>query len=60
MKFELVGSITNVEAIAAGPSVRVRSYLRKAYGEGRWKKMKGLATIRLPNRSIRTVEFTLV
>ena len=56
MKFELVGSIADVEVIAAGPSVRVRSYLRKAYGRGRWRKMKGIATVRLPNGALRTVE----
>jgi hypothetical protein len=56
MKFELVGSIANVEVIAAGPSVRVRAYLRKAYGHGRWRKMKGTATVRLPNDALRSVE----
>ena len=56
MKFELVGSITEVEAIAAGPGVKVRSYLRKAYGRGRWRKMKGTARVRLPNGALRRVE----
>jgi hypothetical protein len=56
MKFELVGPIANAEVIAAGPGVRVRSYLRKAYGQGRWRKMKGTATIRLPNGVLRVVE----
>jgi hypothetical protein len=31
MKFELVGHIANVEVMAAGPGVRIRSFLRKAY-----------------------------
>jgi hypothetical protein len=56
MKFELVASPTNVEVIASGLGVRVRSYLRKAYGQGRWRKMKGVATVRLPNGSLRRVE----
>jgi hypothetical protein len=56
MKFELVGSIENAAVIAAGPSIRVLSYLRKAYGHGRWRKMKGTATIRLPNGALRKVE----
>ena len=56
MKFELVGPIANAEVIAAGPGVRVRSYLRKAYGQGRWRKMKGTATIRLSNGALRVVE----
>jgi hypothetical protein len=33
-----------------------RSYLRKAYGEGRWRKMKGTATVRLANGALRVVE----
>lgn len=56
MEFELVAPITNLEVIAAGPGVRVRSYLRKAYGLGRWRKMKGTAIIRLPNGALRRVE----
>jgi hypothetical protein len=56
MKFELVGSIINVELIAAGPGVRIRAYLNKAYGYARWRKMKGIATVRLPNGALRTVE----
>ena len=56
MKFELVGSIADVEVIASGPGIRVRSRLRKAYGHGRWRKMKGTATVRLPNGALRAVE----
>ncbi len=56
MKFELVGSIANEAVIAAGPSIRVRSYLRKAYGHARWRKMKGTATVQLPNGAQRRVE----
>lgn len=56
MDFELVGSLRGVEVIAAGPGVRVRSYLRKAYGRGRWRKMKGIATVLLANGELREVE----
>jgi len=56
MKFELVGSITDVEIIAAGPGLRVRSHLRKAYGQARWRKMKGIAIGRLLNDALRLVE----
>ena len=56
MKFELIGDIAHVEVIATGPGVRLRSYLRKAYGRGRWRKMKGTATVRLPNGARRVVE----
>ena len=56
MKFEVVGNIEQVETIAAGPSVKVRSYLRKIYGRGRWRKMKGRAAVRLANGNLRRVE----
>lgn len=56
MKFELVGRITQIEIIATGSRIRVRRYLRKAYGPGRWRKLKGIATVRLPNGALRRVE----
>jgi len=56
MKFEIVGRIANVEVIASGSGVRVRRFLRKAYGSGRWRKVKGIATVRLPNGALRRVE----
>ena len=56
MRFELVGSIEDPEVIAAGSSVRVRAYLRKVHGQGQWRKMKGIGTVRLPNGALRRVE----
>jgi hypothetical protein len=56
MKFELIGPIADAAVVAAGLGVRVRSYLRKAYGHGRSRKMKGTATVRLPNGALRRVE----
>jgi hypothetical protein len=56
MKFEVVGQITHIEVIASGSRVRVRRYLRKIYGPGRWRKLKGIATVRLPNGALRKVE----
>jgi len=56
MKFEVVGQITEVESIASGSGVHVGRYLRKKYGRGRWRKLKGVATVRLPNGSLRRVE----
>lgn len=32
------------------------SYLRKAYGRARWRKSKGVTTVRLPNGALRKVE----
>ena len=56
MQFELVGAIADVELNAAGPGVRVRSYLPKACGYGRRRKMKGTATVRISNGALRRVE----
>ena len=56
MKLDVVGEIQQVETIAAGPSVKVRAFLRKMYGRGRWRKRKGVGTVRLPNGNLRRVE----
>jgi len=47
MDFEIVEEIQDVETIAAGGSIRELSRLRRHYGRGRWRKMKGIATVRL-------------
>ena len=49
MRFRIVGEITNIETIAVGNSIREITRLRKAYGAGRWRKLKGTATITFPN-----------
>lgn len=56
MYFEIIGKITDLERIAAGTSIREVARLRKQYGSGRWRKLKGVATVRLANGRIRTVE----
>ena len=56
MDFEIIGEITNVEKIAAGPTVRARGRLQRRYGIGRWRKMKGVATVRLADGTIHTAE----
>jgi hypothetical protein len=52
----ILGPITNVEVIAAGASVRDRTRLRRLYGPGRWRKMKGVARIRLHSGAVRLAE----
>ena len=52
MWFELLTSITAVETIAVGTSIREISRLRKRYGAGRWRKRKGIAKIRLADDTI--------
>jgi len=47
--FELIGKIDNIETIAIGGRVRDIARLRKMYGKGRWRKMKGVGRVRLPD-----------
>jgi hypothetical protein len=54
--FQIVSDITNIEPIAIGSSIRDIARLRKRYGPGRWRKMKGVATIRLRSGRIRLAE----
>jgi hypothetical protein len=56
VKFDVIGAIEQVETIASGPSVKVRKYLRRLYGAGKWRKLKGVAKVLLPNGSLHRVE----
>jgi hypothetical protein len=47
MHFEIAGEITHVEVIARGRGIRALRALRKRYGGQRWRKMKGIAAVRL-------------
>ena len=51
-----VGPITDIETIAAGPAVRQISRLRRQYGRGRWRKLKGIATVRIASGALRRAE----
>ena len=50
--FEILGEIQNVETIAAGRGVYIRHHLARTYGKGRWRKMKGMATVRLADGTL--------
>jgi hypothetical protein len=52
MEFEIVGEIADTETIAVGGSIREVARLRKIYGRGRWRKVKGTATVRLADRTL--------
>ena len=56
MDFEIVGEITQIETIARGSSIRGRARLRRQYGQGRWRKLKGVAYVRLIDGSVRLAE----
>ena len=56
MFFEIIGAIENTEIIAIGGSIRDIMRIRKQYGSGRWRKLKGIATVKLENGNIHTAE----
>jgi len=47
MKFEIIEEIRGIETIASGRQIRVLPLLRKKWGPGRWRKMKGVARVRI-------------
>ena len=47
MIFEVIGEITDIEVIAVSSRIHDIERLRKTYGSGRWRKLKGLARVRL-------------
>ena len=49
MPVTVVGAISHVVIIAVGRGIRELGRLRKSYGPGRWRKMKGIGTIVLPS-----------
>ncbi len=44
---KLVGNIAAVEVIAEGHGIRELASLRQTYGDGNWKKKKGIAKVQL-------------
>ena len=45
-----------MEVIATGGKTRDLRRLQRRYGKGRWRKIKGAATIRLANGRVRRAE----
>ena len=54
--FEIIGSIEEIETIAVGNRIREIKRLREAFGAGRWRKLKGIATVRFNDGTIHQVE----
>ena len=46
MVFEIIGEIRHIETIASERSVKIRRYLETTYGKGRWRKRKGIVTVK--------------
>ncbi|MFW6158459.1 MAG: hypothetical protein ACOC8E_03790, partial [Planctomycetota bacterium] len=47
MYFEILTEIDDVEVIAVGGRIRDIARLRTQFGSGRWRKLKGIATVKL-------------
>ena len=54
--FDIISDIVESETIAVGNAIKGLSRLKKQYGAGRWRKLKGVAMIRLGNGRIRRAE----
>ena len=54
--FEVIGRIEQIEPIAIGVRIREIARLRKVFGARRWRKPKGIATVRFEDGTIQRVE----
>ena len=50
--FRRRGKITDIQVIAIGRNLRLLSRLRRLYGKGRWRKLKGRSLVELPDGRI--------
>ena len=56
MHFEILDDIIDIEVIAVDSSIREIARLRKVYGPGRWRKLKGVARVKLAGSFITKAE----
>ncbi len=56
MGIEIVSEITEIETIAKGTGIRDIARLRRTYGNSNWRKLKGVAYVRLASGRIRLAE----
>ena len=56
MYFTLVGEIHSIEIIAKGRGIRRLSELKARYGNGNWRKLKGIAWVELSKGDRREAE----
>jgi hypothetical protein len=56
MDFEIVGDVTDIETIALNLGIRERIDLKARFGGRRWRKRKGIATVRLPSGELLRAE----
>ena len=56
MSFEIISELTEIETIAVGRKIRDLARLQRKFGPGRWRKLKGVAQVRLRSGRIRLAE----
>jgi hypothetical protein len=54
--FEVIGKINHIETIAIGRKIRELPTLQERFGRGRWRKLKGIASVRLSDNTVRLAE----
>jgi len=47
LSFEVISDITDIEIISVGSHIRDLDRLQRDYGRGRWRKLKGIAMVRM-------------
>jgi len=56
MHFEIIGEIEDVETIAIGGRIREIMRLERQFGQARWRKLKGVARVRIADGQTRRAE----
>ena len=56
MHFEIIGRIENIEIIAVGGGIHDIMRIRRQFGFGRWRKLKGTTMVKLENGNTRMAE----
>jgi hypothetical protein len=56
VRFELLSEIRHTETIASGHGIHILERLVRLYGRGNWRKLKGIATVRLEDGTIAEAE----
>jgi hypothetical protein len=56
MNFEVIGKIHQPRTFATGAGIRELARLRRIYGHARWRKRKGIATVRFEDGSLHRAE----
>jgi hypothetical protein len=56
MHFEIIGDIKDISILAIGGRIRDIMRIQKQFDPGRWRKLKGVAKVRLQSGRIRNAE----